>query len=299
MKVLLTGASGFIGSKILTALLKKYGFESVLVLSSKPISKAEYVVYKSTADFGTSHTQFDDITHIIHAGAFIPKESAQINDLELCFSNIEFTKNLLCHKFKKLELFINLSTIDVYQQCSDSLSEKSHVLPKSLYGSSKLYCEEMVKKSADHHEYKYLNLRIGHVYGPGEEKYKKALPSFIKKILANESPEIWGDGGDLRSFIFIDDVVESVLNSFELTKNNIDINIVSGQSISILELLEIVIAVSGKNIIPLIKDSNHAKNNIVFDNSLLMNSLLKKETDLQYGVALEYEYMKILYENNI
>lgn len=299
MKILLTGASGFIGNKILKALLEKYGSESVVVLSSKAISKVECFVYKSIRNFGTASTQFDDITHIIHAGAFIPKESSRENDLGSCFSNVEYTKNLLGHSFKRLKRFINLSTIDVYQECSGSLSENSYVSPATLYGSSKLFCEEMIKKCAEHHNYNYLNLRIGHVYGPGEEQYKKALPSFIRKILVNEPPEIWGDGSDLRSFIFIEDVVESVLNSVTLPQNNININIASGQPISILKLLQLVVAVSGKNISPRMKESSHTKKSLVFDNQLLLSTLLEQETNFQYGIALEYEYMKGLYENNM
>ena len=299
MKILLTGATGFIGSHILTDLFNKYGPESVVVLSSTDISNISCVTYKSIKNFEIEKNFFDDITHIIHAGAFIPKDVQQANNLEACFSNIEYTKNLLSYNFKELSRILNISTIDVYTTTNDKLSEKSTVNPISLYGSSKLYCEEMVKKFSEKNQNDYINLRIGHVYGPGEEKYKKVLPIAIQNIINNKPLELWGDGSDLRSFIFINDVIESIMNAITLPETNLNINIVSGQVISILEMLHKVVSVSGKNVKINRKESNHVKRDVVFNNHLLLNTVLKKETDLSHGLKVEYEYMKRKYENNI
>jgi len=294
MKILLTGATGFIGGHILTALFNKYGSESVVALCSTDIVNVNCVTYKSMQNFEIEKNFFDDITHIIHAGAFTPKDAQQANNLEACFSNIEYTKNLLSHNFKSLSRILNISTIDVYTTTNDKLSEKSTVNPLNLYGSSKLYCEEMVKKFSEKNKNNYINLRIGHVYGPGEEKYKKVLPIAIQNIINNKPLELWGDGGDLRSFIFIDDVIESIMNAITIPETNLNINVVSGQAISILELLHKVVSVSGKNVKINRKESNHVKRDSVFNNHLLLSMVLKKETDLNHGLKVEYEYMKRL-----
>lgn len=299
MKILLTGATGFIGGYILTALFNKYGSESVVALSSTDIVNVNCVTYKSIQNFEIEKNFFDDITHIIHAGAFIPKDVQQANNLEACFSNIEYTKNLLSHNFKALSRILNISTIDVYTTTNDKLSEKSTVNPISLYGSSKLYCEEMVKEFSEKNQNDYINLRIGHVYGPGEEKYKKVLPIAIQNIINNKPLELWGDGSDLRSFIFIDDVVQSILNSLKSAVSNIDINVASGVAISIKGLLNKVIKVSDKSVKVNKRESSHQKRDLVFDNSLLLQTLLDKETDLMHGLKIEYEYMKKKYENHI
>lgn len=299
MKILLTGASGFIGGKLLAALIEKYGSNAVIALTSKKITGVNCLIYKSFSDFGLDSDCFNEITHVIHAGAFIPKDAQQANNINMCFESINYTKVFLSYEFKSLLKLINISTIDVYASIEDELSEGSKVEPVSLYGSSKLYCEEMVKAFSAQRNISYMNLRIGHVYGPGEEKYKKVLPVAIKNIIENNPVELWGDGSDLRSFIFIEDVIESILNSLEVSEENLDINVVSGNSVSIHDLLHKIIEVSGKQVQLHKRSSNHKKRDLVFDNSLLLKILLKEETDLMQGLKIEYDYIKNNYENNI
>lgn len=299
MKILLTGASGFIGSHILIKLIENFGKESVVVLTSQEIPNINCVVYNSHKDFNLRKDHFNNITHIIHAGAFTPKDSKSANDLEACFSNIEFMKELLSFTLINLTKFINLSTLDVYAFTKEKISEESIVKPISLYGSSKLYCEEMLKVFSHEKLINYINLRIGHVYGPGEEKYKKVLPIFMQKILENKPVEIFGNGDELRSFIFINDVVESIVNALKVADSNIDINVVSGVPVSIKELLAKIIEVSGKHVNINENTLPHEKRDLVFNNDRLLNTLLNSETDLMNGLKIEYEYMKVKYENCI
>lgn len=299
MKILLTGGSGFIGSKILNKLISNNSTSDVIALTSKQLNDVKCIIYKNINDFGLDKDYFNDITHIIHAGAFIPKNTFEANDQSKCLTNIEYTKELLSFNFKKLEAIIHLSTIDVYASTHNRICENSKIDPISLYGASKFFNEKLVKYYADERGIKHFNLRIGHVYGPGEEKYKKVLPNAIRNVLLNTPIELWGDGSDLRSFIFIDDVVETVINALNTTSDISDINVVSANSISIKDLLTKIIEISGKNLEILQKPSTHKKRDLVFDNTILISNLLKNETDLTEGLKIEYEYMKKLYENNI
>lgn len=299
MKILLTGASGFIGSHILKSLIEKFGCSSIVVLTSNKLSDVECLVYDSIQKFNFDKDIFDDVTHIIHAGAFTPKDNSQSNDIEFSFSNIEYTKELISYSFENLSRFINISTLDVYAPTLNTLSERSVIDPISLYGSSKLYCEKMVKAFSTQRKISYMNLRVGHVYGPGEEKYKKVIPIAMKNIIENKALELWGKGDDLRSFIFIEDVVTSILNSIDTAETDLDVNIVSGSAVPISDLLNKIIVTSGKNVAITRKDSNHGKRDLVFDNRLLLSTLLTEETDLMNGLKKEYNYMKCKYENNI
>lgn len=299
MKILLTGASGFIGGHVLTALISKFGKEHIIALTSNKIPDVNCLVYQSVENFNLDKNSFDDITHVIHAGAFIPKDSKQGNNIFSCSESIEYTKHLFSYDFKELIKFINVSTVDIYASSNEPISEISNIDPVSLYGSSKLYCEKMAKAFSVQRGISYMNLRIGHVYGPGEEKYKKVVPIAIENILKDKPLELWGKGDDLRSFIYIEDVVDSIINSLDSTLQNLDINIVSGKAISIHDLLYTIIDISGEIVEVKRIESNHETRDLVFDNTLLLSTLLNKETDLIEGLTKEYNYIKAKYENSI
>lgn len=299
MKVLLTGSTGFIGKHILKKLVDNIGYDNIIVLTSRKSDSAGFLTYQSYNDYGLNKDCFNGITHIIHAGAFTPKDNHQANDMRKCLGNIEYINELLSYDFKNLKKIIHLSTLDVYENTQEIISEKSRINPISLYGSSKLYSEMVVKTYAEQNKIDYINLRIGHVYGPGEEKYKKVLPLALKNIVESKPLEIWGDGSDLRSFIYIDDVVKTIINALNTNTQIKDINVVSSTPISIRQLLETIISISGKKIEIIQRESNHIKRDLVFDNKLLLNTLLNKETDLIDGLKYEYNYLKNFYEHNL
>ena len=230
---------------------------------------------------------------LLHLGAFTPKEGHQANAIKECNSNIIFTENLLALPFKNLKKVIYVSTLDVYES-ADLITEATPTLPTSLYGWSKLYCEQLTSIFATDHFITCQILRIGHVYGPGEEGYSKFLPKTIKNILISDTVELWGDGSEIHSFIYIDDVIEATLQSINLVDNVGPINVVGGVPITISNLLERLILISGKSIKIYKKEFNGLKRNYIFDNSKLKKYLLSKETDLNQGLKNEYKYMEKL-----
>lgn len=299
MKILLTGASGFIGGRILKSLKNKYGNDSIVVLSSRKIPGVECYQYKSIDSFDLPRSLFSDVTHVIHAGAFTPKDKNNANEIDGCYDNLNFLKQFLSFEFKFLKRFINLSTLDVYSVNADLISEESAIGPVSLYAASKYFCENMVQFYCMSHKIDFLNLRIGHVYGPGEEGYKKILPVAIRKIIKGEPIELWGDGMEKRSFIYIDDVVDSIVNALIAPVKNVVINVVSGNSITINDLISKLIKISGSDVAVCRIPSVNEKRDLVFNNKFLLSTLLEKEKELDFGILKELEHMKKIYENNI
>ena len=227
---------------------------------------------------------------LIHVGAFIPKNALQANAIEECNGNISFTEKLLALPFKNLKKILYISTVDVYEP-ANIITEATPTIPASLYGWSKLYCEHMTTIFAANHDLVCQTLRVGHVYGPGEEKYSKVLPNAIKNILAGDAVELWGDGSEIRSFIYIDDVVAAILQMVTQVENLGPINVVSGEPVSIRKLLNKVIAVSGKRVAITPKEFEGTKRDLIFDNAKLRKYLLPVETDLTTGLQAEYAYM--------
>ncbi len=294
MNILITGATGFVGSKVLQKIINKYSKDNVVALSSKKLNIR--TILHNNYDFDENYlfnNGCKDVDTIIHIGAFIPKTSSDANNMNNCTSNISSTLKLINSKLPKLKRFVFISTIDIYSEDSDLLSESSKVKPVSLYGWSKLYCEEMIKVFSEERKITYQILRLGHVFGEGEEKYQKILPLTIKKVINNEEIQIWGDGKAIRTFIYIDDVVKAIINSVNLQSSNI-INIVGEEQITIKELINKVIKISDKNIKISHVETNIPNRNLIFDNSLMKKILLSEITKLDNGLEKEYHYMENL-----
>ena len=191
---------------------------------------------------------------------------------------------------KSVKKFIFLSTIDVYNN-NDVISEDSLEKPVSLYGYSKLYCEKMIKCWGNKNNILIQILRLGHVYGPGEDEYQKIIPVTIKKILTGEVIKIWGDGNELRSFIFISDLISAILKSITLKKNVGIINVVGESVISINELIHKIDKISKKKSVIEMVPKKLPNRDLVFDNSKMKKILLNDFISLEKGLLSEIRYM--------
>ncbi len=292
MKLLITGASGFIGSRLVSTGCTMLGAENVITFSSKHSESCLSIVYRDS-DLNVSPADYSSLAAVevlIHLGAFTPKDRLQANAIEECNSNIRFTERLLALPFENLKKIIYISTLDVYEP-AELTTEATPTVPVSLYGWSKLYCERMTTVFAAKHGLACQILRIGHVYGPGEEKYAKFLPRAINKILAGEPVELWGDGSEVRTLIYIDDVVTAILQAVNLRKDVGPINVVGGVAVSIRALLDQIIAVSGKSVEISEREFGGVTRNYTFDNKKMRQYLLPAETSLSTGLKAEYAYM--------
>jgi len=291
MKILLTGAGGFVGGHLLQQAIQQFGRENVVALSSRQLADSQCIVIPDHDLSVLDRNVFNDIDVLIHAGAFTPKNGREANDFRRCGSNISFVESLLDFEFSVLKKVIFTSTLDVYSG-ADVISEVTPVGPSTLYGASKLYGEKMVEVFARERSIEHVILRLGHIYGPGEEAYQKMLPLTIANVVAGKSVQIFGSGEELRSFIFIDDVVSSILNAVLTALPSSIVNVVGGNSISIRSLVEKIIKLSDKAVDILHQEASTVGRDFVFDNRLLKATLLKSEFDFDRGLALEIEHMK-------
>ena len=115
--ILLTGASGFIGSKLLSELIDKYGSDYVSAFTSKPINGVRCILHNG---YKGGLKQYDELLRnvsvVIHAGAYIPKNSANSNLICENNENIINTEFLLRHKYpclKNSNIFLALGSISI------------------------------------------------------------------------------------------------------------------------------------------------------------------------------------------
>ena len=176
--------------------------------------------------------------------------------------------------------------------------------PEEGYGWEKLYMEKMCQYYTEDYGIKTRVARFHNVYGPlgtydgGKEKAPAAICR--KVALANDGDEIeiWGDGQQTRSFMYIDDCLQGI---YEITNSNESkpLNLGMDQMITVDELVDIVSKVSGKNLIKkhdLTKPQGVRGRNS--DNSELNNILgWAPEYSLQDGLSITYNWIKNELEN--
>jgi len=289
-RILLTGSSGFIGSTFISFLKNNYHdfYNKMLILGSKKHSDIETIIY-SNHDNLPSLSDYD-IKLVIHLGAFTPKSGSEANDINRCNSNIIFTNALLLKLPDTVKKVVFASSIDVYSACNGLLDENYETNPETLYGDSKLYCEKMIRQWSLQKGSLYQILRLGHIYGPGEDAYKKLIPTFIRSIIANTAPVITSSGLEKRSFLHVIDCCRAIFQATYLNTSYDIINIVSNKSYSVKEIADLIINISGKNLQCTIENTNKLTKDLLF-NSVKMNKLLCSESiPLELGLKDEYKY---------
>jgi nucleoside-diphosphate-sugar epimerase len=213
--LLITGASGFIGKSILKYIEKHFcdKYHVVLLSSAKNDRFSTILPYSMPLHNNYTFTKNDfldkgikNIDIVLHMGAFTPKSSSEANDILKSNQNVCNTQHLLYNLPNTPKKLIYLSTIDVYGKANEIINEETLTKPLTMYGWSKLYSEKMVEAWASSNNIVFQILRVGHIYGRGEEAYKKIIPETIRRIKNNENPRVFGLGEEKRAFLHVDDV---------------------------------------------------------------------------------------------
>lgn len=262
-KCLVTGGAGFIGSHIVGGLLERG--DEVRVLDNFSTGKEENLKdFQGEIDLirGDLREQTDlikatqDIEFIFHQAAFV-SVPLSMQDPELCFEvNGNGTIKLLSTAKKAgVKRVVLASSAAVYgDNHAVPLTEDAQLNLLSPYAASKRVGEIYTKIYSDLLNLDVVALRYFNVYGPRQNPgsdYAAVIPIFIKKILTGEQPTIYGDGGQSRDFIYVDDIVRANLLAAESTQApGRIVNICSGSEINLLQLMENLSVIFNRDIQP-------------------------------------------------
>ena len=256
MKILIIGGAGFIGKYLVKYLLEKGENVSILDNFSNSDKKSTILFEKNGVKiFEGDITNFDDVSKatkdqeiVIHLAAKISVLESIKNPAETFRINVNGTKNLLtiC-KNNNIKKVIIASSAAVYGEGEKGikLKEETKKKPISPYGESKMKMEEEIKKN---NEMNCIILRFFNIYGIGQtSEYAGVITKFLEKIKKNQSLTITGDGTQIRDFVSISDVICSINDAIGYNKSGI-FNIASGNKITINELANLMIELSGKKL---------------------------------------------------
>lgn len=221
MKCLVTGAAGFIGSR-LSARLAEGGHE-VVGLDNMSEGSMENLAGAGKVEFHESDLRDEDAVGkaaegcevIFHQGAVrsVPRSMempALTSDV-----NVRGTLNVLMAARKSSARVVFASSSSVYgDQEHYPLHEGLEPRPQSPYAASKLAGESYCQTWTRAFGVPTISLRYFNVYGPGQDptsEYATVMPRFVLACLSGKAPTIYGDGTQSRDFTFIDDAVDANL----------------------------------------------------------------------------------------
>jgi len=209
MKCLVTGATGFLGSRIIRALLRDGHQVAILKRTTSDIWRLKDLI-SSLSVFDLDRTGFE-----------VPFATGKPYDTLIHCSTCYGRKGESLSDIYKANVLLPLRLLDLGRKAGlSSFVNTDTILPRetSLYALSKSHFVEALKRYSETESFPVANLKLDHFYGPEDDKSK--FTSFIiLKCLSNEANIDLTFGEQKRDFLYIDDIVEayrSILNSNRL-----------------------------------------------------------------------------------
>jgi UDP-glucose 4-epimerase len=157
-----------------------------------------------------------------------------------CLTNVVGTLNYLdAARRAGVRRFIFASSGAAVGECEPPIDEQKLPRPASPYGASKAAGEAYCSTYHRTFGLETVCLRFGNVYGPGSKHKGSVVAKFIKQILAGEPLEVYGDGGQSRDYLYIDDLVQAIRAAARSEKVAGEVfQIATSRETTVLELLE-------------------------------------------------------------
>lgn len=259
-KIIIIGGSGFVGTNILKKIDKKRNNVFSTSFRNKNYQRIKNIKYYKgnlkNLNFCRKITKSKDIVIMcaaVSSGAMIMQKNPMFHVDDNVLMNMNILKASSENKVKK---FIFISSNTVYPVSKRAMSEKD--VNYSLFnkyfnvGWMKIFSEKICQMYKN--KMNILIVRPGNIFGP-HDKFdlvrSKVVPSLIRKFEENKNVEVWGDGKDVKDFIYIEDFVAILLRLMNMPFKFMIINVASGKSISlkkIIDFLSKIYKIDKKNI---------------------------------------------------
>lgn len=246
MRILVTGATGFIGNRLANALVAAgHEVRTTGVDGENPFHISKAYLGNIIGDIAESRL-LKGVEAVFHQAA---NNDPQDTNLHRMFkANVSNTADLFEWLYKwGCRTFIYASSTAVYgSEPSPYIEGITKENPLTPYAYSKLAMEHYVAVlSKVHADAKFLGLRYCNVYGPGEaHKGKRAsmIHQMIKALKAGEKVRLFKDGQQARDWVHVDDVVQANLKALDSNFSNEIVNIGSGGHVTFNHLFDTISA---------------------------------------------------------
>ncbi len=211
MRTVVTGGAGFIGSNLVDALLARG--DSVTVVDNFASGKREHLNAGAALlehDIREPFAVEADVVFHLAAQADV-QTSMQRPDYDAAV-NVVGTVNVL-EAAPGAQVIFASSGGAGYGECAEPATEQAPFLPLSAYGIAKKCGEEYLAGWNRIHRAHHVALRFANVYGPRQDSGLEGgvVAIFLERLARRDATVIFGDGTQARDFVFVDDIVDSLL----------------------------------------------------------------------------------------
>jgi dTDP-glucose 4,6-dehydratase len=256
MRIVITGAAGFIGSHLSETLLNQG--HSVVGIDNLSTGDLANIAHLAGRDFVfIKH----NVTNYIHVDGHVDcvlhwaSPASPIDYLELPIPTLKVgalgTHNALGLAKAKQARFVIASTSEVYGDPLEHPQKETYwgnvnpVGPRGVYDEAKRFAEAITMAYHRYHGLDAKIVRIFNTYGPRMRIHDgRAVPNFIAQALKNEDVTIFGSGGQTRSFCYVSDLVAGIIKLM-MSSENEPVNIGNPQEMSIEQMAHLIIKMTG------------------------------------------------------
>jgi nucleoside-diphosphate-sugar epimerase len=261
MKVLVTGAAGFIGSHLSSALLDAgasvTGIDCFTDYYPRPLKEANLATLREQPRFTFVEAALQDVdlkallngvTHVFHLAAQAGVRKSWGRDFDVYTrNNVEATQHLLEALVRMpIEKYVYASSSSVYgDNVPLPMREDTYLQPLSPYGVSKLAAEHLGHLYFANYGIPAVSLRYFTVYGP-RQRPDMGFQRFLTAVKEGRPITVYGDGEQTRDFTFVSDIVAANLAAAERGTEGRVYNIGGGSRVTLNHVLDLVGQVTGK-----------------------------------------------------
>ena len=262
MRILITGAAGFLGSHLCDRLLGEgheiIGMDNFITGSQENIahlaSDENFIFFKhDVSNYIYIPGKVDAVMHF--ASPASPNPNSPVGYFNLPIQTMKAgalgTHNTLGVAKEHNARYLLASTSEIYgdplvhPQTEDYPGNVDPVGERAVYDEAKRFAESLTMAYHRTHEVNTHIVRIFNTYGPRMDlEDGRALPNFLKQALLGQPLTVFGDGGQTRSFCYVDDLIDGIV-SLLMSDEHEPVNIGNPDEMSILQFAEAINKITG------------------------------------------------------